>query len=173
MRNRTVIFLCAILVAVLLSSCRSSRQEADIDYRQLARAGLRLGFDVQPDDHFPLMVEAASWVGTPYKYGGNTRKGTDCSGMVAAIYKTVFQRTLHRSSADIYQNDCHHISRSALRQGDLVFFCISGSKKPNHVGIYLKDGLFIHSSTSKGVIVSSLDEDYYKKNWLKGGRVKW
>lgn len=166
-----IIFL-IILSALLLTSCRSSRHNAGIDYRQLARAGLKLGFDVQPDDHFPLIVEAASWMGTPYKYGGNTRKGTDCSGMVSSIYKTVYQRDLHRSSADIYEHDCRHISRSALRQGDLVFFCINKSKTASHVGIYLKEGRFIHASTSRGVIVSSLDEEYYRKYWLKGGRVK-
>ena len=172
MKRHTHIYVWAILAAVLLTSCRSSRHASATDYRQLARAGLRLGFDVQPDDNFPLIVEAASWIGTPYKYGGATRQGTDCSGMVSSIYKTVFQRALHRSSADIYEHDCRHISRSALRQGDLVFFCYSNSKKANHVGIYLKDGRFIHASTSKGVIVSSLDEDYYRKYWLKGGRVK-
>ena len=161
-----------LLMAVMFSSCRSSRQDSGLDYRQLARAGLRLGMDVEPTDNFQLMVEAASWMGTPYRYGGNTRQGTDCSGMVSAIYQQVYQHALHRSSADIYDKDCRHISKSALQQGDLVFFSISNSKKPNHVGIYLKNGRFIHASTSKGVIVSGLDEDYYIKYWLKGGRVK-
>ena len=173
-RRQTKSFLCLalLLMVVALTSCRSSRHGADVDYRQLARAGLKLGMDIEPNDNFQLMLEAASWMGAPYRYGGNTRKGTDCSGMVSAIYQQVYRRSLHRSSADIYQHDCHHISRSALRQGDLVFFSTSITKKANHVGIYLKNEQFIHASTSKGVIVSHLDEDYYKKHWLKGGRVK-
>ena len=166
-------FLFIIILALgALTSCRSSRHDSGIDYRQLAWAGLKLGMDVEPEDNFQLMIEAASWMGTPYRYGGNTRKGTDCSGMVSAIYLQVYKRGLHRSSADIYQHDCHHISRNALRQGDLVFFSTSSARKASHVGIYLKNGRFIHASTSKGVIVSALEEDYYKKHWLKGGRVK-
>ena len=161
-----------LMLVALLTACRSSRHADHVDYRQLARAAIKLGFDVEPDDNHQLMIESASWIGTPYQYGGNTRRGTDCSGMVSAIYKQVYQKALHRSSEDIYKHDCHHISQHALKQGDLVFFATSSSKKVSHVGIYLKDGRFIHASTSRGVIVSGLDEDYYRKRWVKGGRVK-
>ncbi|WP_286076278.1 C40 family peptidase, partial [Parabacteroides goldsteinii] len=61
-----------------------------------------------------------------------------------------------------------------LQEGDLVFFKTGGGKKktPNHVGIYLKNGKFIHTSTSRGVMVSSLSEPYYTRSWITGGRVK-
>ena len=67
--------------------------------------------------------------------------------------------------------DCHKVSKRNLREGDLVFFH-NGRKKriASHVGIYLKDNKFIHASTSRGVIISSLNEDYYRKHWLSGGR---
>jgi len=65
------------------------------------------------------------------------------------------------------------MARSRLQEGDLVFFNTNGNKRktPSHVGIYLKDGRFIHTSTSKGVMVNNLNEPYYKRTWLTGGRV--
>lgn len=170
--NRILLLTLLAVLMCMLTACRSSRHASGIDYSLLARSGIKLGMDVEADDNHTLMVEAASWIGTPYRYGGNTRKGADCSGMVSAVYRQVFQTVLHRSSADMYKHDCRHISRGALRQGDLVFFAPPRSRIPNHVGIYLKNGRFIHTSSSKGVIVSHLDEAYYKKHWLGGGRVK-
>ena len=70
---------------------------------------------------------------------------------------------------------CRGVGRNQLREGDLVFFNTRGSASsttPTHVVIYLKNGRFIHSSTSKGVIVSSLSEPYYTRTWITGGRVR-
>ena len=79
-----------------------------------------------------------------------------------------------RSSADMLKYNCKKVSRGKLQEGDLVFFKTGGGKKktPNHVGIYLKNGKFIHTSTSRGVMVSSLSEPYYTRSWITGGRVK-
>ena len=66
---------------------------------------------------------------------------------------------------------CRIVSRRELKDGDVVFFHNGKSrKKVTHVGIYLKDGYFVHASTSRGVIVSHLDEAYYRRCWLRGGR---
>ena len=74
-------------------------------------------------------------------------------------------------STDGQLKESNKIARRNLREGDLVFFTSRSSrKKVAHVGIYLKDGKFIHASTSRGVIISSLNEDYYRKHWLSGGR---
>ena len=71
------------------------------------------------------------------------------------------------------QQDCRELSKQQLRGGDLVFFATTKNKKKiNHVGIYLKDNLFVHSTTSRGVILSSLNEDYYRKTWVGAGRVE-
>ena len=83
--------------------------------------------------------------------------------------------TLIRSLADMLKYNCKKVSRAKLQEGDLVFFKTGrGGKRgvPNHVGIYLKNGRFIHTSTSSGVMVSSLSEPYYTRTWLTGGRVK-
>lgn len=134
----------------------------------------KMGFTVTQNDDINLYNIAAGWLGTPYKYGGNTKKGTDCSGLTNPIYNEAYGIKLSRSSADILTNNCTRIQKSQLSEGDLVFFRTDGRKSsiPNHVGIYLKDGMFIHSSTSKGVIISSIKADYYVKNWITGGRVR-
>ncbi len=86
----------------------------------------------------------------------------------------VCHKRLSRSSAEMLKKDCKKISRSKLKEGDLVFFYTGRGRKrkPNHVGIYLKNGKFIHTSTSKGVMVSNLSEPYYMRTWMCGGRVK-
>lgn len=94
-------------------------------------------------------------------------------GFVWQVYRRVYGKNLERSSDDQAKKDVHKVGKGGLKPGDLVFFRTSQkSKKIDHVGIFLKDGYFVHASTSKGVIVSSLNEDYYKRTWQKGGRVK-
>ena len=78
-----------------------------------------------------------------------------------------------RSAEDQRNDNCRRILKRNLREGELVFFHNGNKKrKASHVGIYLKDGKFIHDSSSVGVVVSSLNERYYEKHWLQGGRVK-
>jgi len=169
--------LCFLTLVCFLSSCHSSRSfYKDVDMRELARAGLALGFDIEEHDNWRLMVESAKWLGVPYKYGGNTKSGVDCSGFTTAIYKTVYNKKLHRRSVDQYTEDCRKVSRTGLASGDLVFFVTSSDSKSakniNHVGIYLKGSKFIHASTSRGVVVDDLNSTYYVKNWVAGGHVK-
>lgn len=165
---------CLIVLAVLLSSCSAKTHLSERDYRTLARAGITLGVDIDYADNHKLFVEASKWMGTPYRYGGNSKRGVDCSGLTRQIYKKVYRKRLSRSSRDQYENDCRHIRRkSQLQQGDLVFFRTPGSgRKCGHVGIFLKDGKFIHASSSRGVVVDRLGSSYWKKYWMAGGRVR-
>lgn len=119
----------------------------------------------------PLLFETViDWLGTPYKYAGDCRKGIDCSGFTGMLYKKVFGIELANNSAEIY-NEAKPLKKSALEEGDLVFFKIR-KKRISHVGIYLGNNKFAHASVQNGVIVSDLDEPYYKKHFYKGGRVK-
>lgn len=141
----------------------------------LAAACRKLGVSAQGVGNKLLYTEAASLLGARYKYGGSSQaEGFDCSGLTGRIYRTVYNKGLMRNSADILRTNCRRIDKGQLREGDLVFFRTDGkrSSEPNHVGVYLKEGQFIHASTSKGVVVSSLKQDYYVRNWIAGGRVK-
>lgn len=158
-------------VALLFFSCSTSRR---IEKKESKEVYETLGLDKDRNDNPALYKEAASWLHVPHVDGGTSRNGTDCSFLVYSIYKTVYNKTLERSSASMLNKNCKRISCSNLKEGDLVFFKTSNKSKAyiNHVGIYLKDLKFLHTSTSKGVIVSNLDEDYFRKAWVCGGRVK-
>ncbi len=122
-------------------------------------------------DH-KLYLEAADWIGVPYRGGGDSKRGTDCSGLVYQVYRKVYRTQVPRNTEDL-KKESNKVAKRNLREGDLVFFTSSRSKKKvAHVGIYLKNGKFIHSSTSKGVIVSNLNESYYTKHWISGGRIR-
>ena len=119
-----------------------------------------------------IMKEARKWMGTPYRYGGKSRSGTDCSGFVMSVFQEAAGIKLPRSSRE-QQVYCEGIDRRRLEPGDLVFFSTSRrSKAVSHVGIYIGDGDFIHASTSKGVIISSMDERYYTSHYHSCGRVE-
>ena len=155
-------------LVVSLSSCRSAAPR--LDYKALARASVRLGVDIRLEDNHKLYIEAAEWMGVPYRTGGESKRGTDCSGLTCQIYKKVYHTKLSRNTEG-QKKESSKVAKRNLREGDLVFFTSSRSgRKVAHVGIYLKDGKFIHASTSQGVIVSRLDEPYYTKHWISGGR---
>lgn len=129
-----------------------------------------LGLRCEDGDNAKLYETVNSWLGVPYRYGGTDRTGIDCSAFVGLVYREVYGVTLHRTANDILR-DVRLIGRTQLQEGDLLFFTNSKSKV-SHVGIYLKDDLFAHSSTSNGVSVSRLDSKYWSEHFYKGGRVK-
>ena len=110
------------------------------------------------------------WYGTPYKYGGKTKDGVDCSDFVTILMKNVYAKTVSPPCTKLFEMSVA-ISKNDLKEGDLVFFKIDGNKI-SHVGLYLQNDKFVHASTHKGVVISSLNDDYYKKYYFKGGRIK-
>lgn len=128
-----------------------------------------LGLKCNSNDNADLYETVNSWLGVPYKYGGTDRNGIDCSAFVGAVYKKVYGKTMRRTANEMLR-DVELIGKSQLREGDLLFFTNSKGKV-SHVGIYLKDGLFAHASTSAGVCVSRTDDNYWSKHFYKGGRV--
>lgn len=107
------------------------------------------------------------WSGTKYKYGGTSKDGVDCSGFCSILYHNVYNKEIQRSTSDLSKAIIKK-EKNKLKEGDLVFFNISG-KMNSHVGVYLKNNMFVHASTSKGVIISSLDNPYYIKTYSIGG----
>ena len=159
------------IVILLLSSCATRAPR--YDFRELAKAAVRLDMDIDKNDNHALYIESSNWIGVPYRIGGSTMRGTDCSGFTSAIYKKVYHKKLQRNADSQRSKNCKRLSKKQLQEGDLVFFH-NGKKKraATHVGIYLKSGRFVHASSSQGVVVSGLNEAYYKKRWMQGGRVK-
>lgn len=130
----------------------------------------KLGLRFRNPDYKQLVETASGWIGTPYRYGSSSKKGTDCSGFVTRVYRDAYGISLSRSSHSMFR-DVKRVKKDKMRTGDLVFFR-RGPKSPiYHVGIYLKNNKFIHSATSGGVMVSSLKEPYYSRNFYAAGRV--
>ncbi|HEX8330421.1 MAG TPA: C40 family peptidase [Hymenobacter sp.] len=129
-----------------------------------------LGLHLAHNENKDLLRTVTDWIGTPYRYGNNSRKGTDCSGFVTRVFREVYGITLQRSSRSMFSTT-KHVAKAEMKTGDLVFFR-RGKGPIYHVGIYLKDGKFAHSATNGGVMVSSLKQDYYRRNFYAAGRVR-
>lgn len=113
-------------------------------------------------------MAAEEWLGTPYVYGGTSRNGTDCSGFVLNVFRKI-DVPLPRTSREQADRGTA-VGRENIQPGDLLFFNTTGSGV-SHVGIAIGKQKFIHASTSRGVIVSSLDEDYYGERFLFAKKV--
>jgi cell wall-associated NlpC family hydrolase len=176
--NRNIFIAIAFLMAGLCLSCTTRRHaalpSASAASKRAEMLSSKLGMRVTPKDNLELYDMVARWIGTPYRMGKSSRKGTDCSGFVSAVYKNIYGKELARSSAAMLRLNCRPVTNQAnLREGDLVFFhTTKNSKHPSHVGLYLKNRKFAHASSSRGVTVSSLDESYYRSRWISGGAVK-
>lgn len=154
---------CIIVLILLFSACTStaryktikkSRENQSQNQRHIQRKSYS-------NNAIQLQNYIQDWLGVPYKYGGITKNGVDCSGFTYKVYRKVYDFKLPRTALDQYKAG-RKISRINLTEGDLVFF--RGVRGPgiDHVGVYLEDGKFVHASTSIGVTISDLSEDYYK-----------
>lgn len=109
---------------------------------------------------------AKKFIGVPYKWGGTTPKGFDCSGFLVYVFKE-YDVQLPRTSADQYKRG-ESVDRNGLVPGDIVFFT-TYKPGPSHVGLYIGDNEFIHASNN-GVTISSLDKSYYKTRYIGAKR---
>jgi len=107
------------------------------------------------------------WLGTPYLPGGSTKSGADCSGFVSSVYMEKEKMYIPRSTTEEYKMG-KSIDDDNLTIGDLVFF--GDGRKVTHVGIYVGKGDFIHASTSNGVMISPLEDNYWKPKYLGARR---
>lgn len=159
---KILMLIAAVCISASLSSCSSKKTiSVNPDAVQYLQQG----------DVPPVVEEALGWIGTPYRYGGHDKSGTDCSGMVLEVFLKRTGVALPRSSAEQYRF-CRRINRRQARAGDLVFFRSERSgSKVTHVGVYMGEGRFVHASSSRGVIVSELSQNYYVKYFEGFGRV--
>lgn len=193
-KSRIAIFMLLAVCGLMLTSCQALKkilttdlEEEDFIISQLyadelvdekpyvpvlkaerltRNTSVKLGVDIE---NAKLRSAIEDWYGTPYLYGGCSKDGVDCSCFVGNIYKTVYNITLKRTANDIYLQSTP-VAKNKLKEGELVFFTNSNNKV-SHVGIYLRDDMFVHSSTSHGVIISKLTDSYWSKHFYKGGKI--
>ena len=118
-----------------------------------------------------LLMEVIRYMNTPYKFGGNTKKGIDCSAFTQTMFRNALSVNLDRTARDQYKEGKDIDEKNELKFGDLVFFDTRRTVKPGHVGIYLGDGLFAHASSSRGVTISSITSSYYSNRYMGGRRI--
>lgn len=154
-------FLYLLIVVFVFASCKSSHSSVSNSDKKT----------IELCDN--LVDNAKDNLGSPYKFGGTTKNGFDCSGLVFTAYKKE-EIILPRTSIEM-SNYGKRIKKEDARKADLIFFKTGGSSKINHVGLIVDsnrdDIKFIHSSTKKGVIISSLKEDYYRKSFSQINRI--
>ena len=163
-----LLFFGAILLSIIcLPACRSHRNKSIVSQREIHKYEEKLGISLPETSNLEFIKVIVPWLGSPYKYGGNSINGTDCSGFVSSIYSSYFKIELDRTSLLIYQN-ARKINKSQVKEGDLVFFKTDG-QKVSHVGLTITPDHFIHASSKKGVVINSLSEPYYSKSFVSFG----
>ncbi|PLT32882.1 peptidase P60 [Bacillus sp. V5-8f] len=129
----------------------------------------------------PMMGEAATYhtkaisvaktnLGVPYKWGGTTPNGFDCSGLIQYSFGKA-GKSLPRTSADMYKKGTRIMHYTSLKPGDLVFFAPNRASRPTHASIYMGSNKMIHSSSSKGVSTTSIYNTYWKPQFIGAKRI--
>ncbi|PSH21847.1 bifunctional murein DD-endopeptidase/murein LD-carboxypeptidase [Yersinia pseudotuberculosis] len=171
----------AVAAAVMLSAC-SSPQASNVNNTQTEMRAVndKDGLLLQASqDEFEAMVrnvdvkskileQYAGWKGVRYRLGGSSKRGIDCSAFVQTTFREQFGMDLPRSTSQ-QQDIGKKVQRTKLRPGDLVLFRAGSTGR--HVGIYLGNDKFVHASTSAGVTISNLNDDYWNKRYRDGRRV--
>ncbi|WP_207533597.1 C40 family peptidase [Desertivirga arenae] len=164
-----------LLVLVSVSSqaqtTKKSSEKSTADPDNLAKDYFSqiMGIAASATSNVKLYQFVYDWLGTPYRLGGDTEKGIDCSGFAYQLYDKVFNTVIGNNSRNIFSM-VNPVNKEELKEGDLVFFKIN-SKSISHVGVYLGDDKFAHASSSRGVMISNLNEAYWRRYYYKGGRL--
>lgn len=137
----------------------------------LSRRGNIDTLNSNPTNYEKFLMTVVNYLGTPYKYGGTSRKGIDCSAFTQLIFQESFNIDIPRSTLQQIKIG-KPVNRDELQFGDLVFFNTRRRQNPGHVGIYLWDNYFVHASTKYGVTVSSMADGYYDRRFVGARRVE-
>ncbi|MEO6549460.1 MAG: NlpC/P60 family protein [Ferruginibacter sp.] len=124
--------------------------------------------EVENITNFSLYNFIDKWWATRYQYGGKDSTGIDCSAFTGRLLSEVYGLNVPRIAKDQYKT-CEKLAIGELVEGDLVFFNTRGGV--SHVGLYLGNNYFVHCSVHDGVTISSLEEEYYNRKFIAGGRV--
>lgn len=130
---------------------------------------LLLDTEVEQLSNIDLLKLLDEWMGTRYRYGGESKKGIDCSALMQTLYSSLYNITIPRTAREQYQFS-KKISRTEIREGDLIFFNTTGGV--SHVGMYLQNNKFLHASSGGGVMISDMYEDYWMRKYIGAGRIE-
>lgn len=173
MKN-AALFFAFVLSAFLLISCGTARRSVQPSSQPVSSAGKKSSLPSAMSVSRYSAVKSSlhqalqNWEGTPYKFGGTSERGIDCSAFMQVIFDNYFGIKLPRNTKrQLYAGT--GVRRNALKAGDLVFF--KTGRKTLHVGVVVEDDEFLHASTSQGVTISSMDDYYWKSRYLAGRRV--
>ncbi len=160
-------------VSLLLSGCFSVRPAPRYTTAKTQQTSVVRELETRKrggDQRLRRIVD--KYIGMPYKWGGTTRSGMDCSAFTRAAFRETCGIELPRTSKQMYQLGRFLPNRQELRPGDLVFFkdTFAGAGI-SHVGVYLGDGEFAHASSSKGVTITPLNNPYFTKRYAGGRRI--
>jgi cell wall-associated NlpC family hydrolase len=138
------------------------------DWLQLKYAIL-LDANVEKLTNVNLLKLIDEWYGTSYCMGGSTKNCIDCSAFTHIILREVYNVNVPRTAQDQYKAS-ERINLEDLEEGDLVFFNTNGGSDMSHVGVYMLNNKFVHAATSGGVMVSDLNDSYWKLRYKAAGR---
>ncbi|MBB6054261.1 MAG: glycoside hydrolase [Gammaproteobacteria bacterium] len=148
-----------VLSALLLTGCQSTIPESSHYSSSLSDPAYARS---------ALYEQYQEWKGVPYRDGGESRRGVDCSGFIQLTFREQFAIRLPRDTGSQAQLG-RSISARQLRPGDLVFFHIG--KQTRHVGVVVEKNKFLHASTSKGVMISDLNQPYWQRSYWQARRL--
>jgi len=162
--KKLYLLLCIPLLPLFVQAQSSNIIESNLYgyYSQL------FGYEVKNIKNPKLYEIIEEWMGTKYLYAGESKEGIDCSGFVSIIFDKAYNVSMPANSKEIYDFS-EPIRTSELKEGDLVFFNTSGHGI-SHLGVYLGDNRFAHTSFLIGVTVSDLSNPYFRKTYTAAGR---
>jgi len=185
-RTLLVVVSLAVLAGCATAPRESASRDGDDAYFARDMPGLPAGWDpmMSPVDNpilearrlgnpppslvrRALLAQHERWMGTPYRLGGTSTRGVDCSALVQNVFEETFRLSLPRTTGEQVREGSP-IARDELAPGDLVFFRPPGAYR--HVGIYVGEGRFLHASSSRGVMISTLDNSYWRRYYWQARR---
>jgi probable lipoprotein NlpC len=161
--------LCLIFLAFILTGCTQTKVPVKPSALPVRNEGVIQAVSALLSVQNKLMVQYHDWKGTPHRWGGMSKQGIDCSGLVQLTFQQKFALVLPRTTAEQVKIG-QGVRRSELQPGDLVFF--KTGMNVRHVGMMVDGMKFLHASSSRGVLLSRIDNPYWQRHYWQSRRIE-